>query len=204
MVESPPRSSSGASILVVDDEPLVLKMIRAVLSSRGHRVITAERGRDAQRLLEVEQVDVLIADLCLPDLNGVDLLAEARRRHPHVRRIAFSGANDVTLAKRCVNDGEVHRYLTKPCGAEELLAAIDDAVGTRREGVSGEQLKSVDRCKVSYVLTERRLDVLRRVFAGTALEPLAELAPGSTPTTDATVAWSVTTITRPQDDEQEK
>lgn len=177
MVDSSPCSSRVGTILVVDDEAIVLKMVRAILSSRGHRVITVDRGTKAQHLLETQAVDVLITDLSMPDLHGVDLLTFARRSHPHVRRIAYSGADDVLLAKRCVNDAEVHRYLTKPCTAGELLAAVEDALRRRPTPLPARPMAHDEVPHGGYVLSEQRLQTLCRLFAGTKLQALVALTP---------------------------
>lgn len=166
------------TVLVVDDERIVLRMVRSVLASRGHRVITTDRGEEAKRLLDAGQVEVLLTDLRMPDLDGVELLAWARLSHPEVRRIAFSGSNDMTLAKRCVNDGQVDRYLTKPCTATELIEAIDELLRSRRLHSSTERRR--------HEIPLRRLARLRRVFSGTELETLCDLAPPGSPSQETT------------------
>lgn len=190
MKDAARHGTPRGTVLVVDDEHIVLKMLHSVLGSRGHRVITTDQGTEAKRVLDAGQVDVLVADLCMPELDGAELLAWARLAHPEVRRIAFSGANDMTLAKRCVNDGKVDRYLTKPCTAAELIEAIEDSLRSRQIHTG--------RDRNRYEISLQRLDTLRRVLSGTGLEKLCDLAPHGSPSAEAT------TVESPRGDGEER
>lgn len=181
----------GGTLLVVDDEPLVLRMMHGVLSQHGHRVLTAERALDALRVLDTEPVDVLIADLCMPGVGGVELLAETRRQHPAVRRIAFSGANDVSLAKRCVNDGQVHRYLTKPSQKAEIVSVVQNLLNERRREIesAASPVPPLVR-QTPYIIEPQRMSLLEPLLVAHGLAPLAALLPPCPPqdtTTEALV-----------------
>ena len=170
------------AVLVVDDEPMIVRMLDKVLSDHGHVVITAVNASDAIGALKEHAVDVLISDLRMPGTSGVELLATARREFPNVVRIAFSGANDLRLAVRSVNDGEVFRYLAKPCGAEELLEAVDAALGVRGRRNApvlprGEpnEARGEPASRHEYVMSERRIRSLQELVLHTELEALSPL-----------------------------
>jgi DNA-binding NtrC family response regulator len=170
------------AVLVVDDEPMIVRMISKVLSRHGHVVITAVNASDAIEALKEHAVDVLISDLRMPGTTGVELLATARREFPDVVRIAFSGANDLRLAVQCVNDGEVFRYLAKPCGAAELLEAVDAALGVRGRRNSPvlpraepNEARVEPASRHAYVMSERRIRALQELIPHTELEALSPL-----------------------------
>jgi DNA-binding NtrC family response regulator len=96
---SAPRSShvpvtdaySATSLLLVDDEPLVRRIVARVLREDGFRVMEAECAEDALRLLERESVDLVLTDIMMPRMNGCELGREISRRWPQLRMLYYSG-----------------------------------------------------------------------------------------------------------------
>ncbi len=78
-------------ILVVDDEPIILETMTAILESEGYTVRTAEDGFAALAVLRNTQPDLIISDLRMPSMSGFELLSILRRRYPHIPVIAISG-----------------------------------------------------------------------------------------------------------------
>jgi CheY-like chemotaxis protein len=78
-------------VLVVDDEPVILQTMRAILETRGWQVRTAEDGFEGLRLLRETPPDLIISDLRMPNMSGFEFLAVVRRRFPHIPVIAVSG-----------------------------------------------------------------------------------------------------------------
>lgn len=111
-------------ILCVDDEPLVLQGLKRNL--RPHfEVTTASGGHEALGLLQAEGAyAVLLSDMRMPAMDGAQLLARARQLAPGTVRILLTGHADLDAALAAVNQGQVFRFLTKPCPHEELLAAL--------------------------------------------------------------------------------
>ena len=83
----PVRRAAKPRILVVDDEPSMRDMLRIVLRRDGYDVVVAENGREAQPVLERERVDLLLSDIRMADLSGVDVLRAARRDEPRHHRV---------------------------------------------------------------------------------------------------------------------
>jgi two-component system KDP operon response regulator KdpE len=113
--------ATGARILLVDDEPAIVRAVRANLGSRGFRVDVAESGREALERVELHP-DLILLDLGLPDLDGLDLIRalRSRGRAPIIVLSARGAERDKVRALDLGADD----YLTKPFGVEELLARI--------------------------------------------------------------------------------
>jgi two-component system KDP operon response regulator KdpE len=109
-------------VLVVEDDPNIVDLIRSNLMARGYDVVVSEDGRDALRLIEVEDPDIVLLDLMLPDLDGFGLCRDIRERSP-VAVIVVSARGGEGDKVRALNLG-ADDYMTKPFGVEELLARI--------------------------------------------------------------------------------
>ena len=116
--------NSKRSILFVDDEPKVLEGLKRMLRTQRHDWVTAfvESGAEALDLLENEHFDVIISDMRMPRMNGVQLLTVVKRRYPDIVRIILSGESDQDLTMKAVNVS--HQFLNKPCDAETLKFTV--------------------------------------------------------------------------------
>lgn len=114
-------------VLVVDDELEVAQALVRTLRQHGYTTLVAYDGVDALELLRATEVDVLLADIDMPRMDGVTLALHARVERPSVVRILLTAHARLDTALEAINRGEVHRYLTKPWVAAELMATIDDA-----------------------------------------------------------------------------
>lgn len=120
-------------ILFVDDDSLLLRSLRRVLAAAGYRVVTAESGQEALELLAREPVDLLLSDLDMPVMSGLELVSRVRRSFPEVVRILFTGSSSLESAIQAINRGEVFRYLTKPIAEAELLKVLAEGVARLSE-----------------------------------------------------------------------
>jgi len=117
-----------SKILCVDDEPNVLEGLGRILH-RKCTLLTATSGAEALALLaEPRSIAVIVSDMRMPQMDGATLLSECRNRHPAVVRLLLTGYSDTESEIRAVNDGQVFRFLTKPCPPPVLLAALTAAV----------------------------------------------------------------------------
>jgi signal transduction histidine kinase len=115
-------------ILLIDDEPRILAGLRRRLSARFN-ILTAESADEAIGILESgEPVAAILADMRMPGRDGIDLLVEAERRWPNIRRLMLTGNTDQDTAIAAVNRGRVYRFFRKPCDADELSLALAEAV----------------------------------------------------------------------------
>jgi response regulator RpfG family c-di-GMP phosphodiesterase len=111
-------------ILFVDDEPHLLDGIARGLRKRFD-IHTATGGLEGLRVLqEMEPFAVVVSDMRMPEMNGVQFLSRARDLYPDTVRIILSGQADMTATIAAVNEGNIFRFLSKPCDTQELLAAV--------------------------------------------------------------------------------
>jgi CheY-like chemotaxis protein len=121
-----------AQVLCVDDEPNVLEGLSMHLQ-RNHEVFAATSGRAALELLrDKPTIAVVISDMRMPQMDGATFLAKVRQLAPHAVRILLTGQTEIESAMSAVNDGQVFRFLTKPCPPSSLLRAVDDALEQHR------------------------------------------------------------------------
>ena len=122
------RSRDLGRVLLVDDEPRVLAAYQRQLRNRFD-VVTAEGAEAAlNEHSRGETIAVVVSDLRMPSMDGLQLLAEFRTRSPNTIRLMLTGDADLSAAQAAVNQGQVFRFLTKPCEPPMLASAIDDAL----------------------------------------------------------------------------
>jgi response regulator RpfG family c-di-GMP phosphodiesterase len=119
-------------ILCVDDEPNVLEGL-ALHLRRRFDVVTAESGQAALTLLENgASFCVVMSDMRMPGMDGAELLSRARKLAPDTVRILLTGQAEMKSAIAAINEGQIFRFLTKPCPPADLLAAFDAALEQHR------------------------------------------------------------------------
>ncbi len=117
-------TQASYTILLVDDQPEVLRTLRAAIKDRARRVLSTSDPNEALRIVEEEFVDVLLCDVEMPGMTGTELCARVRERHPDVVRMILTGNDSLSAAIRAINEGGVFRYLTKPWRLEDLNDAV--------------------------------------------------------------------------------
>ncbi|MGV9298244.1 MULTISPECIES: response regulator [Amycolatopsis] len=122
-----------ATVLVVDDEPQIVRALRINLNARGYKVITAHDGTAALKAVAETKPDVVVLDLGLPDLDGTEVIA-GLRGWTTVPIIVLSARGDSADKVQALDAG-ADDYVTKPFGMDELLARLRAAV--RRSSVAG-------------------------------------------------------------------
>lgn len=110
------------TVLVVDDEPQLLRALQINLQAEGYRVLTALDGLSALNQAESSAPDVIVLDLGLPDINGVDVIARIRRTS--ITPIIVLSARHGSVDKVRALDAGADDYVTKPFGLDELLARL--------------------------------------------------------------------------------
>ena len=121
------------TILVVDDEPEILDSLRRTLRDETYRILTTTSARDALARIDQGGIDLLLTDLDMPEMSGLELLERVRLLYPDVVRILITGHASLDSALQAINDGEVHRYLTKPWSKGELRETIRQALDRLEE-----------------------------------------------------------------------
>jgi DNA-binding NtrC family response regulator len=119
-------------ILFVDDEPAVLEGYQRLLS-REFDVETAVGGEQGlEKLAKDESFAVVVSDMRMPQMDGAQFLAKVMLKFPSVVRVMLTGNSDLQAAMRAVNEGNIYRFLTKPCEKDELVRTINAALVQHR------------------------------------------------------------------------
>ena len=129
--KQPAASATGARVLVVDDERLILKTLQRLLESRGFQVVTAETGRGALEAVAGSAFDVVLCDLMMPEFTGMDVHAELTKSRPDVaKRVVFLTGGAFTDRAATYLENIDNLKLTKPFDLEELLAVVTRVAAT--------------------------------------------------------------------------
>ena len=137
-------------ILVVDDEESVATTIEAILKLDGHDVLAVTSGEAAIRLLHERQFDVVLTDLRLADIDGIEILREVQRTSPETAAIMLTGYASLESAVAALRSG-AYDYLMKPSDVEELRATVNRAIERRQLRRRLLELEEVDRLKTQFL-----------------------------------------------------
>lgn len=110
-------------MLVVDDEPLITDMVGKFLKKRGYTVTTATRGRDALDLVAAKAPDLIVLDLYLPDLNGLDVMQELRRNRYPGRIVILTAGQEEDMLQQALQLDAID-IVTKPVDLERLELVV--------------------------------------------------------------------------------
>lgn len=113
-----------ALILVVDDEEITLRMLKAMLEQSDYQVLTAESGVEALELMDENAVDLVISDHQMPGMNGLELLQHIKKKYAQLPVIMLTAFGSIEKAVEAMKNGAID-YLTKPLQGEELRLVVD-------------------------------------------------------------------------------
>ncbi|GMQ88310.1 MAG: hypothetical protein BMS9Abin08_1546 [Gammaproteobacteria bacterium] len=115
------------TLLLVDDEPNILKALRRLLHNDGYRILTAGSGREGLALLEDNDVNVIISDQRMPHMTGVEFLTKVKDLYPQTVRIVLSAYSDFSVFTDAINHGSIYKFFTKPWDDELMRTNIQEA-----------------------------------------------------------------------------
>ncbi len=107
------------TVLFVDDEEKLLKSLKRGFLDEPYDTLFANSGREALEILKHNKVHVLVTDMRMPAMGGLDLLKIVKDQYPHIVRMVLSGYTQVTTLLTAINQGEIYKYVTKPWKLEE-------------------------------------------------------------------------------------
>lgn len=137
-------------ILVIDDEPQILRAMRTILTAKQFKVSTASRGEDGLAIAAAEQPDLIILDMSLPDMEGIDVCRQVRSWTS--TPIIILSVRDSERDKVAALDAGADDYLTKPFGIEELLARVRVALRHKMQVTGGTKRTLIRAGKVEVDL----------------------------------------------------
>ena len=113
-------------VLIVDDEPDVCDSVHDLLR-REFRVLKAHSAEEGYRIMQEEEVHIVMSDQRMPQITGIEMLTKLKARHPHAIRMLFTGFAELESIIAAINQGHIFQFLKKPWHPEELLAAVRQA-----------------------------------------------------------------------------
>ncbi|MCB2184785.1 MAG: sigma-54 dependent transcriptional regulator [Deltaproteobacteria bacterium] len=164
-------SSAPARILVVDDEATALKSLRRLLEKDGHRVSTYNNPVRALELLRQESFDILLTDLSMPHLDGLELLDQAKAAAPDLEVIIITGYPSLDGAVRATKQG-AFQFLAKPFTPPEVRQAVAQALAQKEKREAARQLSRPAAAEAGLPLIIGESPAMRRVA-----EVIAQIAP---------------------------
>ncbi|MDB6018675.1 MAG: Response regulator of zinc sigma-54-dependent two-component system [Pedosphaera sp.] len=129
--EAPSKSSPGPRILIVDDDDGQRSLLHSFLSTQGFTTIPVASGEQALAVLRTEQISMMISDVRMPGISGLEALRRARKEHSTLPVLLVTAYADIREAVGAMRDGAVN-YLSKPIDLDELLATVQQATGVKR------------------------------------------------------------------------
>ncbi len=134
------------SVLLVDDDPALLRAVARALRDPELEILTAASAPEALEILRKRPIDVLVSDIDMPGVSGLELIAMVRREFPATVRMLLTGAATSDRAIEAINEGEVARFLVKPF-ERDLFRAVLLGVRERIERGRNEALERTRRAR---------------------------------------------------------
>ncbi len=151
--------TSKHCLLVVDDEADVCDSVHDLLR-REFRVLKAHSGQEGFRLMQEEEVHIIMTDQRMPQVSGVELLTKVKARNPQAVRMLFTGFADLESIVAAINQGHVYQFLKKPWQPEELLDAVRQAAVEYERLIADAEVNDTLRSEIEGL--RRRVEVLER------------------------------------------
>lgn len=116
------------TVLFVDDQKSILNYTRSVFQDRGLEIITASSAEEALKIIDEQNIAVVVSDNQMPGMSGIELLSRIKESSPHTVKIMMTGRADLDTTLAAINSGEVFRFVLKPWKDTEMLRAVKDGI----------------------------------------------------------------------------
>jgi DNA-binding NtrC family response regulator len=116
------------SILIVDDEEMIIKSIQRTLRKENYNIFSALNGEEALDLLQAREIDLVISDQNMPGISGIEFLGKVKSNFPSVLTIMLTGQTDIEVAIRAINDVGIYKFILKPWDDHDFIITIRRAL----------------------------------------------------------------------------
>jgi DNA-binding NtrC family response regulator len=150
------KMNSEKRVLIVDDEPNVLDSVSKILSRKGFETVTSKNGEDALRQIKNEKYDLVVADLMMPKVSGIDLLKAVKNENKEIAFLVITGYPSINTAVEATKYG-AGGFLPKPFTPTELEEAVEKALGGTKEYQSVDTLPKSEQIDVDMPFDAREV-----------------------------------------------
>jgi len=119
------------SILIVDDEPSILQSLNGILSDEGFEVIITSNGYEALKIIDSESPDLVLLDIWMPGIDGIETLKEIKKDNPFIQVIMITGHGTIETAVKATKFGAFD-FIEKPLSIDKIIVAINNALNFRQ------------------------------------------------------------------------
>lgn len=130
------RDTQLVTIMLVDDQPIILRALRRVFRNEGYNILCASGADEALALLECAHCDLLITDYLMPEIDGIELIGKIKEKYPDLPCIMLTGHADFDIVSRAIRRGLLCKFALKPWSDNDLRKAVADALAATPRGCS--------------------------------------------------------------------
>lgn len=163
-------SSSKGTVLVVDDEPLILKTLERLLKPH-YQVITHDNAKSSLDIVRKQKIHVVLSDQRMPNMTGVEFLSKVKKLSPNSVRLLLTGYSDSKAINKAINDSEVFRFINKPWKNDELLKIVAQSVDIAKtaDSVNQENKPEISEANEAELQSEMQEKMTQTVIMNTLL-----------------------------------
>ncbi len=152
------------SVLIVDDETSILKSLSGILSDEGFETLTASNGYEALKILDLESPDLVLLDIWMPGMDGIDTLKEIKRIQPAIPVVMITGHGTIETAVNATKIGAFD-FIEKPISIDRVIVAINNALNFRRLEEENLYLRKKNLDRLSFHGTSPAIQELKKQIA---------------------------------------
>jgi DNA-binding NtrC family response regulator len=128
------------TLLLVDDESIIITAMKRILNEEGYQILSTTKASLGFELLATNRVGVVLCDIRMPEMSGIEFFNRVRQLHPKTIRIAMTGYADMAMVADAINKGSIYKFLTKPVDNKMLRHILKKAFRDfESESTTGEQ-----------------------------------------------------------------
>lgn len=165
------KTDNKQTILIVDDEPHVLAVTSRMLTGCGYKIFSTNNATEALEIVENEPVDLIISDLQMPVISGIELLTIMREKYNWIPRIAITGFNDLNSITTTVNNGNIFKLIIKPFSSSDIRDAVSEAIAYSKKLI---QINNELPNNEEYVISPTRINEIIKPIMKIGLINLAQ------------------------------